>query len=159
MPRENEQQFLSSVLRGDRAAIDFCNILFQISQVLDDLIDGDKEVNGMAVFDSYWQALVALPTNPFYQKWQPELRPLIASALQAYLDSVRLERSDSHRLKAVAFVLRDQLTDLVVHCARLVGGVTWMREVSPSIREHFHEDELDDYIESLKALGAQEVSE
>lgn len=159
MPRDNEQQFLADVLQGDRSAIDFCNTLFKISQVLDDLIDGDKPVNGLEVFDSYWLSLIALPTNSFYQKWSPELRPLIASSLQAYLDSVQLERSPHLRLNTIAFVLRDQLTDIVVHCARLVGGVQWMRQVSGTIRDHFHEDELDEYLDSIKHFKKEESPE
>lgn len=159
MPRENEQSFLSEVLRGNQAAIAFINILFKTSQVLDDLIDGDKAVNRDTLLATFWMMLVELPNNPFYSKHFSVLNPLVMSAMQDYVDSVALEGSENQRHRHVAFVLRDQLTSVVVQCANLVGGYAWMRRVSLPIRDHFHEDEFSDYERELPAVKAARKAE
>lgn len=150
MPQPNERAFLQRVLREHAAAILFCEALFRISQTLDDLIDGDKPVTGDAVYAAFWEALIELPANPFYRQHEPFLRPLMAAALQDWRDSVTLERAGDHHGRTLAFVLRDQLTSLVVQCAGIVGGAGWMRQVSAEIRRHFHEDALGDYLGEFK---------
>ncbi|MNZ74012.1 hypothetical protein D3C78_924460 [compost metagenome] len=144
------------MLQGQAAPILFCESLFRISQTLDDLIDGDKPVTGNAVYRAFWEALIDLPGNPFYRQHESVLRPLMAAALQDWRDSVTLERTGDHHGRTLAFVLRDQLTSLVVQCAGIVGGFDWMQQVSAEIRRHFHEDALDDYLGEFKT-GAEEV--
>lgn len=150
MPRSDEAQFLQAVLRNHASAIRFCQTLFQISQILDDLVDGDREVPQATIISAFWKALIELPANPFYREHEPYLRPLMAGALQDWRDSVILERSESEHFKTIAFVLRDQLTSVVVQCAYLIGGESWMESVGPQIRAHFHEDTLSDYLNELQ---------
>lgn len=152
MPRQDEHAFLCRVLPNQPAAVAFCETLFRISQTLDDLIDRDQPVSDDVIMSAFWQALIELPSNPFYRQHEPYLRPLMASALQDWRDSVTLERSGKHHDQTLAFVLRDQLTSLVVQCAYLVGGHDWMTKVSAPIRRHFHEDALDDYLKDMEAL-------
>lgn len=154
MPRSNEREFLQHVLQGQHAPILFCETLFRISQTLDDLIDKDRPVSDDAIYDAFWEALIELPANPFYRAHEPYLRPLMAAALQDWRDSVRLERSGNHHHRTLAFVLRDQLTSLVVQCAYLVGGSQWMQKVSGEVRLHFHEDTLMDYVGELNKRRA-----
>lgn len=149
MPRSNEREFLQQVLQGQTAPILFCETLFRISQTLDDLIDKDRLVSDEKVYDAFWQALIELPANPFYRTHEPYLRPLMAAALQDWRDSVKLERRGDYHGRTLAFVLRDQLTSLVVQCAYLVGGMAWMQQVSEAVRMHFHEDSLQGYIDDL----------
>lgn len=159
MPRDNEPSFLRSVLRENESAVQLCQTLFSISQTLDDLIDGDTTVSGADVITAFWMAIVDLPRNAFYRKHEHELSPMLKMVLQDYVDSAALERSENERHKQVAFVLRDQLTSVVVQCALLVGGYDWMRKVSISIRDHFHEDTYADYAASLIPLSAPETPE
>lgn len=157
MPQPSERAFLQHVLQGQAAAILFCEALFRISQTLDDLIDGDKPVTGQAVYRAFWEALVDIPGNPFYRQHEAVLRPLMAAALQDWRDSVSLERDGDRHGRTLAFVLRDQLTSLVVQCAGIVGGFDWMQQVSAEIRRHFHEDKLDDYLgEFNSAVGDEQ---
>ena len=100
--------------------------------------------------------MVELPGNAFYRRHELYLRPLIASTLQDWRDSVLLERSESEHFKTLAFVLRDQLTSVVVQCAYLIGGETWMTQVSTQIRAHFHDEVLADYLSALS--GETEVA-
>ena len=106
MSRQNEATFLRGVLRNNEAAAQFCEMLFRISQTLDDLIDKDNPVSDATLIRTFWEALIELPANPFYRQHEPYLRPLMASALQDWRDSACLERSDSHHYKTLAFVLR-----------------------------------------------------
>jgi len=157
MPQPNERVFLQQVLKEHTAAILFCEALFRVSQVLDDLIDGDKPVTGNAIYCAFWEAMIEIPGNAFYRAHEPTLRPLMAAALQDWRDSVTLERDGDRHGRTLAFVLRDQLTSLVVQCAGLVGGFAWMQQVGADIRRHFHEDKLDDYLNEFRTgtEGAQ----
>lgn len=146
MPQPNERAFLQRVLKDQAAPILFCEMLFRISQTLDDLIDGDKPVTGDAIYRAFWDAMIEVPANPFYRQHEPALRPLMAAALQDWRDSVCLERHGDNHGRTLAFVLRDQLTSLVVQCAGIVGGFEWMQQVAVEIRRHFHEDALADYL-------------
>lgn len=151
MPQPNEREFLHYVLKDNAPAILFCESLFRVSQTLDDLIDRDKPVTNDAIYQAFWEALIDIPTNSFYRAYELTLRPLMAAALQDWKDSVTLERDDSHHNKTIAFVLRDQLTSLVVQCACLVGGFVWMQQVSKDIRLQFHSETLGEYINELGA--------
>ena len=151
MSGSSERQFLVEVLRGDLSAVAMCEQLFRISQVLDDLVDGDKPVPAELIIKSFWEALIALPANPFYRQHESTIRPLMAAALQDWTDATRLERADDHHGKTIAFVLRDQLTSLVTQVACIVGGYEWMQEVSIHIRRRFHDETLADYINELES--------
>ena len=150
MQQPNERAFLQRVLQSHGPAIQLCEALFRISQTLDDLIDGDKPVTGELIFQAFWEALIGLPANSFYRQYEPFLRPLMASALQDWRDSVSLERAGDHHGRTLAFVLRDQLTGLVVQCAGLVGGFDWMQQVGAEIRRYFHDEALADYLGELR---------
>lgn len=154
MSRPSETEFLNTVLRGEQAAVRFCLTLFSISQTLDDLIDKDREATEFEIFSAFWNSLIELPANPFYRQYEPYLRPLMASAMQDWRDSVALERSGSEHCKTIAFVLRDQLTSVVVQCAYLVGGQNWAATVGPDIRNYFHDETLGDYINGLQEVAA-----
>ena len=150
MPRPDERQFLNEVLQGCAPAVEFCEQLFRISQLLDDLIDKDKPVSDATITRAFWVALIELPANPFYRQHELYLRPLMASALQDWTDATSMERAGDQHGKHLAFVLRDQLTAVVIQCAYLIGGYGWMQEVSEHIRRHFHEDTLVDYMNDLR---------
>jgi hypothetical protein len=144
-----EREFLQQVLPNNPSAVAFCETVFQISQVLDDLIDGDGQLDQGTVIQAFWRALVDLPENAFYRQHEPFLRPQLAVALQDWTDSVTLERSGDEHDRNLAFVLRDQLTGIVVQCTRLVGGYEFMRQVGPTIRRYFHDERLADYAASV----------
>lgn len=155
MPQQDERVFLQHVLKNNASAIHFCEMLFRISQTLDDLIDKDRALSDNEIYRTFFEALIDLPANSFYRQNELFLRPMMASALQDWRDATTLERQDYHG-KTIAFVLRDQLTSLVVQVAGLVGGFDWMQHVSTGVRRHFHEDQLNDY---LRELGEFDQSE
>lgn len=158
MPQPNEREFLQHVLRNHAPAILFCESLFRISQTLDDLLDRDRPVSQETVYNAFFEALIGLPANTFYRENEPFLRPLMAMALQDWRDSFVLERMPEYHHRSLAYVLRDQLTGLVVQCAGLIGGAQWMQQVGPEIRLHFHDETLADYMAALPGpIDAPEV--
>ena len=148
MPRRNEHEFLEEILCGNRSAVEFCETVFRISQTIDDLIDADTDLDGNDVVNAFWQSLIELPANPFYRENEPYLRPLMALALQDWRDSAVLERGNIHG-QTLAYVLRDQLTSIVIQCTYLLGGRDWMVSVSNRIRDHFHDESLNSYLTHL----------
>jgi len=143
-----EHEFLQQVLKGHRSAVLFCELLFRISQVMDDIYDGDKEVSRRDFTEMMWEALVELPSNEFYMSNFAVLQPLVRSALNDWYDANELEHSGEHD-QSIAFILRDQLTGLVSQCAYLVGGYQWLRHVSAEVRRFFHDETLVDYMNGL----------
>jgi hypothetical protein len=149
MPRPDEEQFLTEVLLGNRDAVRFCSCLFHVSQVIDDLIDQDKQITARDIERSYWDAMIEIPSNPFYQRHIQTLVPLMQTAFNDWLDANDLEYSDDHG-KNIAFVLRDSVGSIACQVAYLVGGFDHMRSVSMLIRRHIFEESLTDYKEGLK---------
>lgn len=151
MPRDNQTEFLQHILQGNQSAISFLTTLGGISQVVDDLVDGDKPVSIDGILALAWDSLVTIPENEFYRNHYAQLQPLVSGALASFQDSVRLERveTDDPKPKQIAFIIRSSLMDITIKCAYLVGGYKWMTQVSPQIRDHIHEDDYETYLTDL----------
>lgn len=149
MPRPDQRQFLMRVLKGETASVVFCELLFGVSQIWDDLIDRDRPVAPAEIHRAFWNCLVDIPYNRFYREYQNYLQPLLVEYATAYMDSVALERGSDHE-RNMAWGLRDAVGAIVNHCAYLVGGHEWLREVSVEIRRHIYEETLEDYRKGLE---------
>ena len=138
-----QKELLNRVLLGNLPAIAFCETVFSISQTWDDIVDQDKEydVNGMM-----WEALITLPNNPFYQQYFDILNPLLQACIIDWMDSNELCKGTQEE-KVAAYVLRDSLTNIIIHCARLVGGFDWMREISMEVRGTLYDEPIQKYLE------------
>ncbi|MGB0662775.1 MAG: hypothetical protein ACPGMR_03190 [Pontibacterium sp.] len=145
----DERSFLSWALQGDVRAVEMCELLGSMSQVIDDLVDKDKPVTNHQVVRAFWSALIALPANTFYRANEQSLRPMLAVALQDWTDATKLESIDNPHAKHLAFVLRDQLTSIVIQSAGIIGGYDWMQEVSMRARLKFHNELFEDYVAKL----------
>lgn len=148
MPRSDEFEFVSKCLKGEPSAVNLCGLLFRVSQVIDDLVDQDKPVSTDLIKKAFWDCLVEIPLNPFYQKHFTSLLPQIQIFFNDWLDSCELEKRDDHG-QNIAFVLRDSIGGIIIHCAYLIGGYPWMRKVSSDVRDHIFEDTLEQYKEDL----------
>lgn len=154
MPRPIEAEFLYDVLKGDRAAVAFCQQLFMVSQVLDDLYDGD-DVSKEQIIKAFWVALIDLNFNPFFKQHRDELIPIMQAAFVDWIDASELETGTEHE-RNIAFVLRDSIGNIVSHCALLIGGFDWMRSTSMDVRRHIFEDRLEHYKQELTKCQAAE---
>lgn len=144
-----QHEFLEWALLGDAPAVDFCERVFEISQVWDDLVDGDSPTEH-EVHRAFWQALVCLPAHPFYQLHVAPLAALLELSMLNYTASVELERAPSVHDKTIAFVLRDSLTSVVVYCARLVGGFNHAASIAADVQRFFMNEDLPSYLRSVK---------
>lgn len=147
---KEEHDFLVEILQGNMAAVAFCENLFRISQIWDDLIDGDKEVSADTTNEAFWRALITVNENPFYFKHAQELQPLIRAAIVDWMDANALEKDGEHG-QDVAFVLRDSISAIVIHCAYIIGGFPLMRQVSLAVRKRIYDESLVDYKAKLTA--------
>lgn len=156
MPRADQAEFLHWALKGEPWAIRLCQSVGQAGQDLDDLYDGDDTSTPVqeTVERLAWTALVEIPDNPFYRAHYERLQPIVRAALIDWFDANALERGGVHQQR-LAFVLRDTVGTLVTHCAWLLGGYDWMREVSVKVREHMYEDTFEDYQAGLVAQFRQ----
>lgn len=146
MLTSNQNAFLERILCGNQLAISFCEELFEVSQVWDDLYDEDKEVSKETLNKVFWSLLITLPSNPFYQANFDVLNPLMQAAIVDWMDANELARGDVQQ-KCVAYVLRDSLSTILIHCARIIGGWDWMREVSVEVRDALYDEPLIEFME------------
>ncbi|WP_045405399.1 hypothetical protein [Vibrio jasicida] len=148
-------ELIDKAVLSDQAAASFCRTLFNVSQVLDDLIDKDKPLSDDEIFKAFWDCLIEVPKNPFYIRNAPTLIPMMQVFLVDYRDSVILERADNLNAqqndhgKHIAFVLRDSVGSIITHCAYLVGGYEHMEKISALVRTTIYNESLEQYMEAL----------
>ncbi len=141
-----EAEFIDYVLQGNRDAIDFCNLLFSVSQVWDDLIDRDKSTGPVAINRAFWTLLVSLPGNRFYQDNYNELHPLIRRSIFDWWDANQIEIDQKRDLAEVAYGLRSSISNILVDVTYIVGGYEWVNKMSLLIRKRIYTDNIQDYI-------------
>lgn len=140
-----EREFLADVLRGEVGAIAFCELLGSVSQTWDDLFDRDTDASKDRVNAAFFNALIVLPRNPFYQRHFDSLHPLLEAAAMDWMSANDLEQGSEHD-RTLAFVLRDSLVSVVIRCAAIVGGYEWAIARAAEIRRFFHDETLEQYI-------------
>lgn len=143
-----EREFLTGILQGVEEAVDLCVTLGEIAQKWDDIIDGDAEPTPENISALVLLVIGELNRNPFYQRHIGELQPLIEVSIVDWLTANQFEKGDYHE-RTLAFVLRDSLHSIVIHMARIIGGMRWAVEVSPDIRRFFHDEGLTEYLAEL----------
>lgn len=142
---EQETALLMRVLRNHQPAVELCGMLARVSQVWDDLYDGDP-VSGEQINDAFVTLLLRLPTQPFYVEHFTRLYPVIQHAVYDWMTANEFEKGrDAHEL-SLGFVLRDSLIAVVTQCAYIVGGHAHAIQVAPEIRRFFHDEAIASYI-------------
>jgi len=90
---------------GNQSAVDFLVALSSIAELWDDLVDKDKEPSRKEIDAVFWNALVTLPTNEFFNQNRAFLMPLVIQSINAWQDSVELENGNTND-RAYALTLR-----------------------------------------------------
>lgn len=145
-----EIEFLNRVLLNNRPAVELCGMLGRISQVFDDAVDGDKQVDLFDAARVLREALFDLHENFFYAEHKHDLAPLIRMAILDWETATEIEQSNSATLLPLAYTLRDSLVTVVLMCARLVGGDDHASDNALDIRAFFHDESLADYLKGLR---------
>ncbi|SMB81398.1 hypothetical protein SAMN05660772_01835 [Pasteurella testudinis DSM 23072] len=143
---ETERNLLNEVLFEHPDAVEFCIALGRLSQVVDDLIDCDEPITKMDVVHAFHTALVTIPMNPFYRENIDALAPLLTLTFADYIASVEMEGLSKHD-QTLAFVLRDSLVSVVIGCMEILGGGRYAMENTLRVRQFFHDETLEDYLE------------
>ncbi len=140
MTPDKETELIRYWLKDNPAAIDLFNAYSRISQIWDDLYDGDKPVSKSQVNNMMMSALLEIPTNPFYQQHYLQLMPVVQHCLMTWLDANTMEKLGEERDLQVSYIIRSVTTELLVHMAGLVGGIEWRRKAGLIIRSTIYRD-------------------
>ena len=146
--KENLVKNLSYFLKGNIDAMRLIIDIFDLIHIWDDLVDKDKERTSDEINNAFRIALIDIPLNPFYQRYQGHLIPLIMNCILQWEDANEMEKmgdSDKHQ----AFMLRASVIQLISYCAFLIGGMEWSRQVGTNIRKMYIE-QLDKFMEEMK---------
>lgn len=117
---------------GNQSAVDFMVSLSSIAELWDDLVDKDKELNRNEIDSVFWNALVTLPTNEFFNQHKSFLMPLIIQSINAWQDSVELEKGSKDD-RAYALTLRIISLQIAPMIVLLLRGKEECRRVSVDI--------------------------
>lgn len=122
------------LLRGDRHAIELCQLVFEWSNVYDHLVDDQvpPEQRKTAIHHAIWDCTVRMHRNPFFREHQDELMVTFANAITSWKTATSLQHRDDRHSHIVAHVLRWAPIEFFVHCARIVGGDKWADACAPA---------------------------
>ena len=143
--REERNARLLEWMAGDADAVRFLLDLSALIETWDDLIDKDAPVADGAINEAFTASLVHFPLNPFYRRHQDRLTPLLIVCINAWLDSVSMQRGTDAHERMWAFFLKDYGRELFLFCAMLTGGFDHMRAVSLDMRRFFTHESYSDW--------------
>jgi len=128
---------------GNQSAVDFLVALSSIAELWDDLVDKDKELSRKEIDSVFWNALVTLPTNEFFSANKAFLMPLVIQSINAWQDSVELERGNTND-RAYALTLRIISLQIAPMIVLLLRGQEAMRDLSTEMWRYFtsHDDAI-----------------
>ncbi len=114
-----------------------------IAELWDDLVDKDKEPSRKDIDIVFWNALVTLPTNEFFNQNKTFLMPLVVQSINAWQDSVELENGNTND-RAYALTLRIISLQIAPMIVLLLRGKEAMRDVSTEMWRYFtsHDDAI-----------------
>ena len=128
---------LSEQLELPTDAIVWLLDLWHMSQVFDDVADGD-EVKRSDLDKAVWKGLVAMPSNPFYTAHMTALQPALATAVLKWKASDDAERAG--RADERSFMWRAAYYDIVLLVVLLVHGYDKAMEKASVVMALYGED-------------------
>jgi hypothetical protein len=128
---------------GDQSAVDFIIAISSISELWDDLTDKDKTPTQEDINQTFWNALVTLPCNDFFNTHKTFLMPLILQSINAWHDSVELEAGTEND-RAYALTLRLLALQIAPMIVFIKKGFAESRKVSVEMWRYFtaHDDAM-----------------
>jgi hypothetical protein len=113
---------LSELLCADADAIAFVMDIAACSHAYDDLIDGDKTPSHETIHRTMWDMLIGMPGNPFFAKYQDQIRTILTVSILNWRAANDMEASGSEEELRISHALRYALSDVLLLCMALVGG-------------------------------------
>lgn len=137
---DNVQAAFVEISKGDQGALDFLSAFYLWAHNQDDLIDQDKKVPVSYTVGTNLQLIHTFAKNPFFQKHQDFLMPVILVGLLAYVVSEDKRQSADVLERITAQVLKSQYADVFVATAFLVGGF----DHALAMKRKYHDYDFDD---------------
>jgi hypothetical protein len=124
------------IARGDQNAEDFLSAVYIWFHKQDDLYDRDKEVAAetSAGFDFF--ILQTFAKNPFFQKHQDFILPVLLMGALAWVASEDRRQSTDILERLEAQVLKSQYVDVFLAVAFCIGGFDHAVKMSRKYREY-----------------------
>ncbi len=123
---------------GDEAAAILVDKIFGVSQLADDLVDGDKPMDkSAAMVQLLTLAIVDIPANPFYRQYQGWLAPLMVNVLTAWGASNTWHKSTIADLQMMGWAWRDMGETLISGIAYLTQGAERALIVAQEVGEYY----------------------
>lgn len=131
---------------GDIHAHSAAMLFAQISQLWDDLLDGDTLIEETRIHDAFLSALVYLPLNPFYAKVQRDVIPMLIPLVAAYEAANQFERLRDPEGLEIGHTLRFMAGNVVIYFIHMCLGPERAREVVPDAWKLMVNERIDDYL-------------
>ena len=121
---------------GNEQAWSFVELFANRSHLIDDIVDGDKEVSGPEIITAELAWMTELYRNTFYQANQAFLMPITIMACNSWLDSNEWGRSEDEVKQCHSDVIKSQYHEVIFACVYLCGGWVALREFTKKHREY-----------------------
>lgn len=139
---------LETALKLPADAVDWLMGLWRVTQVFDDVADGDP-VERPDLDAAIWDALAGMPANPFFQRHQAWLIPATSQMVLKWQVSDRVEREG--KASERSFIWRAGFYDVVLMVAAIVHGPNL--DVAATALGLYGE-EFQEYMEEMKVTYA-----
>lgn len=118
------------------SAVEWLLMMFQVTQVFDDVADGD-EVLREELNKCIWSTLVAMPLNPFFVANSTTLLPVVALSILKWQGSDAVERAG--QANEMSFGWRAAFYDLCMIAVQACHGVKRATELSGDVLKLYGE--------------------
>lgn len=122
--------------KGDQSAAQFLMSMGIISQLADDIADGDVDSSPQNIAKLLHMVMVELPSNPFYLKNTNAFIPLFSTSLHFWSNSDAWGKTDKAEY---GYVYREILEQVVTMTATILGGWEHANKVTNEIVHFYHQ--------------------
>ena len=142
-----DRKWMTYICCGDKDASDFLAIFFSLCHLWDDLIDKDVARTDEDINRAFWMALIEIPRNRYYRRFETEITPLMGVAIQEWFAANKLEAGNR---TDIAYTLRCSIVSLIHQAAEYCGGYEWALKVGEEIRLKTQSETIDEYRKELR---------
>jgi hypothetical protein len=118
------------------SAVEWLLMMFQVTQVFDDIADGDK-VSREELDKCIWNTLVAMPLNHFFAANSATLVPVVALSVLKWQGSDAAERAG--QANEMSFAWRATFYDLCMIAVQACHGVDMAIQLSADVLKLYGE--------------------
>lgn len=152
----NDVELLTHACKGNTEAVKLCLDFAKITDVWDNLIDGDKPVTTDEIDAAFLRLLIELPANEFFVANRARLLPVMVSSITNWKIANSYEATGRVDLLEIAHNMRFSLADVMLTVVSICGGFAWACEIGVELRTRVQKERLLPYLqEHTKQLPAE----